>query len=45
MLVLKRQRRLPGFDKKVLAVYARGMTMREIQGHGLRGSPRFPPKG
>ena len=26
-------RRLPGFDSKVLSLYARGMTVREIQGH------------
>ena len=32
-LVRKRQRRLPGFDEKVIALYARGMTTREIQGH------------
>ena len=32
-LVKKRQRRLPGFDEKVVALYARGMTVREIQGH------------
>jgi len=32
-LVKKGQRRLPGFDDKVLALYARGMTTREIQGH------------
>jgi putative transposase len=32
-LVPKRQRRLAGFDEKVLALYARGMTTREIQGH------------
>jgi putative transposase len=32
-LVPKRRRRLPGFDDKVLALYARGMTTREIQGH------------
>lgn len=32
-LVPKGQRRLPGFDEKVLALYARGMTTREIQGH------------
>ena len=32
-LVRKRQRRLPGFDDKVIALYARGMTTREIQGH------------
>ena len=33
VLVRKRQRRLQGFDDKVLALYARGMTTREIQGH------------
>lgn len=32
-LVAKRQRRLAGFDDKVIALYARGMTTREIQGH------------
>ena len=32
-LIRKRQRRLPGFDEKVIALYARGMTVREIQGH------------
>ncbi len=32
-LVPKGQRRLPGFDAKVIALYARGMTTREIQGH------------
>jgi putative transposase len=32
-LVRKHQRRLPGFDDKVIALYARGMTTREIQGH------------
>lgn len=26
-------RRLPGFDSKVLAMYARGMTVREIRGY------------
>lgn len=30
-LVRKRQRRLPGFDEKVIALYARGMTTREIE--------------
>jgi transposase-like protein len=43
-LVRKRQRRLAGFDDKVLALYARGMTTREIQGHlkelyGVQVSP------
>jgi putative transposase len=32
-MVKKHQRRLPGFDDKVLALYARGMTTRDIQGH------------
>jgi putative transposase len=34
-LVPKGRRRLPGFDDKVIALYARGMTTREIQ-DGLR---------
>lgn len=33
VLVPKRQTRLPGFDEKVVSMYARGMTVREIQGH------------
>jgi transposase-like protein len=32
-LVKKGQRRLEGFDEKVLALYARGMSTRDIQGH------------
>jgi transposase-like protein len=32
-LVPKHLRRLPGFDHKVLSLYARGMTVRDIQGH------------
>ena len=32
-LLPKRRRRLPGFDDKVLALYARGLTTRESQGH------------
>lgn len=32
-MVAKGQRRLPGFDEKVIALYARGMTTREIRGH------------
>lgn len=32
-LVPKGARRLPGFDAKVLSLYARGLTVREIQGH------------
>ncbi len=34
-LVKKRQTRLVGFDEKVVSLYARGMTTREIQGHLL----------
>jgi len=34
-LVPKGRRRLPGFDDKVIALYARGMTTREIQ-NGLK---------
>ena len=32
-LVKKHQRRLDGFDEKVIALYARGMSMKDIQGH------------
>lgn len=32
-LIKKHQRRFTGFDEKVLSLYARGMTTREIQGH------------
>ena len=32
-LVGKYQRRLPGFDEKIISLYARGMTVREIQSH------------
>lgn len=34
-LVAKYQRRMPGFDDHVISIYARGMTVREIQGHLL----------
>jgi transposase-like protein len=34
-LVAKHQRRMPGFDDHVISMYARGMTVREIQGHLL----------
>jgi transposase-like protein len=33
VLIGEYQRRLPGFDDKVLALYSRGMSTREIQGH------------
>jgi putative transposase len=32
-LVPKHRRRLPGFDDKVLSLYARGMSTRDIRGH------------
>src|SRR5213594_493626 len=32
-IVPKHQRRFEGFDAKILSMYARGMTTREIQGH------------
>jgi putative transposase len=43
-LVAKYQRRLSGFDDHVISMYARGMSVREIQGHlqqlyGLNVSP------
>jgi transposase-like protein len=43
-LVAKYQRRMPGFDDHVISMYARGMSVREIQGHlqqlyGLSVSP------
>jgi putative transposase len=34
-LVAKHQRRMSGFDDHVISMYARGMTVREIQGHLL----------
>ena len=45
-LIAKHQRRLPGFDDHVIGMYARGMTVREIQGHllqiyGLEVSPQL----
>ena len=43
-LIAKYQRRSPGFDDKIISMYARGMTTREIQGHleeiyGIEVSP------
>ena len=32
-LIAKGQTRFDGFDEKILSLYARGMTVREIQGH------------
>jgi putative transposase len=43
-LIAKYQRRFPGFDEKIVSMYARGMSVREIQGHlhelyGIDASP------
>jgi putative transposase len=32
-LIAKYQRRFPGFDDKIISMYARGMSVREIVGH------------
>ena len=45
-LVRKRERRVGGFDDRILALYARGMSVRDIQGHlqemyGVEMSPNF----
>ena len=46
VLIPKHERRFTGFDDKVVALYARGMTMREIRGYlaetyGVEVSPEF----
>ena len=46
ILIPKHERRFTGFDDKIVAMYARGMTMREIQGflaeqYGTEVSPEF----
>src|SRR6266581_36030 len=46
MLIKKRQTRLEGFEEKILALYARGMTTRDIQAqlqelYGVEVSPAF----
>ncbi|ODU71576.1 MAG: transposase [Bordetella sp. SCN 68-11] len=46
MLIPKHARRFTGFDDKIVAMYARGMTVREIQGflaeqYGTDVSPEF----
>jgi putative transposase len=43
-LIAKYQRRFPGFDDKIVSMYARGMSTREIVGHrrdlyGIEVSP------
>ncbi|MEJ7670103.1 MAG: IS256 family transposase [Casimicrobiaceae bacterium] len=45
-LIAKYQRRFPGFDQKIIALYARGMTTRDIQAHlrelyGIEISPEL----
>src|SRR5271169_372513 len=45
-LIGKYQRRFPGFDEKIISMYARGMSTREIQGHlrelyGIEASPQL----
>lgn len=44
LLIAKYQRRFPEFDRKIISMYARGMSTREIQGHieeiyGFEASP------
>jgi putative transposase len=46
VLIPKHERRFTGFDDKIIAMYARGMTMREVQGFllesdGVDVSPEF----
>jgi putative transposase len=46
ILIPKHERRFTGFDDKIIAMYARGMTVREIQGflaeqYGTTVSPEF----
>jgi transposase-like protein len=43
-LIAKYQRRFPGFDDKIVSMYARGMSTREIAGplrdlYGIDASP------
>lgn len=45
-LIAKYRRRFPEFDQKVISMYARGMSVREIQGHlqalyGIETSPEL----
>ena len=35
LIIPKHERRFTGFDQKIIAMYARGMTVREIQGYLL----------
>ncbi len=38
MLIAKYQRRFPGFDDKIVSMYARGMSTREIGGEAFEGA-------
>jgi hypothetical protein len=45
-LIAKYQRRFPGFDDKIISMYARDMSVRDIQGHlrepyGIEASPQL----
>jgi len=45
-LIARYQRRFPGFDDKIISMYARGMSVRDIQGHlrelyGIEASPQL----
>ena len=45
-LIAKYQRCFPGFDDKIISMYARGMSVRDIQGHlrelyGIEASPQL----
>jgi putative transposase len=45
-LIAKYQRRFPGFDDKIISMYARGLSVREIQSHlqelyGIEVSPQL----
>ena len=40
-ILLKGQTRFNGFDDKIIALYARGMTTRDIQAYGVEVSPRL----
>ena len=39
-LIAKYQRRFPDFDDKIISMYARGMSVREIRGHLEECDPR-----
>lgn len=43
-LIARYRRRFPGFDDRIISMYARGMSVREVQGHlleiyGVKASP------